>query len=134
MAALDALKVGLLRQIQKAGRKGVLIRHGMHTMTHEKLVEDGMIWQEHGASGYWKFTLSPTGKAALTSSHETKEGRGEVSDEEITCCACGKETSREYFMCDEIMNDEWCPDCFEQTDCGQGKHGEGCPTKAFGGR
>jgi len=35
-------------------------------------------------------------------------------------------------MCDEPGQDgEWCPACFEKTACGNGVHGEGCPTKVF---
>ncbi len=51
-----------------------------------------------------------------------------------TCCNCDKDTSNLYFMCD-MLDGEWCPECWEKTACSQGVHGEGCPTKVFvGGR
>ncbi len=50
--------------------------------------------------------------------------------EEIICCGCGKDATNQHYMCD-LVDGEWCPECFEKTDCGQGKHGEGCPTTVF---
>lgn len=48
------------------------------------------------------------------------------------CSNCEKELTPPcvYFFCDED-DGIWCPDCFEETACGQGVHGEGCPTKVF---
>lgn len=51
--------------------------------------------------------------------------------EVIVCCNCDKECTSHYVMCDE-QEGEWCPECFwEKTACGQGVHGEGCPTTVF---
>jgi hypothetical protein len=30
-----------------------------------------------------------------------------------------------YYMCDRAEG-AWCADCFDKTQCGKGKHGEGC--------
>lgn len=46
------------------------------------------------------------------------------------CINCEKKVSV-YWYCDEESEGAWCPDCFEKTACGQGAHGEGCPTKVF---
>ena len=35
-----------------------------------------------------------------------------------------------WYMCDQDPG-EWCDDCFALHPCGQGKHGEGCPTVVF---
>ena len=35
-----------------------------------------------------------------------------------------------WYMCDREAG-EWCDDCFALHPCGQGKHGEGCPTVVF---
>src|SRR5258708_30681488 len=44
-----------------------------------------------------------------------------------------KECGAHYLMCDQ-QEGEWCPECFwEKTACGQGVHGEGCPTSVFVG-
>lgn len=51
--------------------------------------------------------------------------------EPTICTDCFRPTSAHFFMCDRV-DGEWCPECFEKTKCGRGKHGEGCPTAVFG--
>jgi hypothetical protein len=46
------------------------------------------------------------------------------------CTNC-EETTSVYFMCDKEPDLVWCEVCFKETACGQGIHGEGCPTKVF---
>lgn len=48
----------------------------------------------------------------------------------MKCCKCGKDCTNYHFMCDKV-DGVWCPDCFEETDCGKGEHGEECPTAVF---
>lgn len=50
--------------------------------------------------------------------------------DKVTCCNCGRDCSRHYFMCDYDTG-EWCPECWDNTACGNGVHGEGCPTQVF---
>lgn len=48
----------------------------------------------------------------------------------MICMDCG-ETVNCGWMCDdgELVDDPVrCGPCFEKTSCGEGKHGEGCPT------
>jgi hypothetical protein len=47
-----------------------------------------------------------------------------------TCCDCDKLLVGVYMLCDEYMVAR-CPDCFAKSRCGNGKHGEGCPTHVF---
>jgi len=46
------------------------------------------------------------------------------------CSKCGKPLVGVYLLCDR-KDGQWCEDCFDQTACGKGKHGEGCFTKVF---
>lgn len=55
-----------LEQVQAAGRKGLMVQNGWESMTQNTLVERDLIWQEHGIPGHWKFTITPSGKDALT--------------------------------------------------------------------
>jgi hypothetical protein len=51
---------------------------------------------------------------------------------DLVCDVCRKRLEPGvYFMCDQELDKEWCPDCFEKTDCGQGKHSEDCPTQVL---
>jgi hypothetical protein len=54
-----------LEQVKEAGRKGLQVERGWESVTQLQLVEQGLLWQEHGERGHWKFTLSPSGAAAL---------------------------------------------------------------------
>lgn len=46
------------------------------------------------------------------------------------CGKCGKPVFGNYWGCDRTM--KWyCPECFDRTPCGKGKHGEECPTQVF---
>lgn len=53
------------------------------------------------------------------------------------CAICGEECSRHYFMCDEAQplpggkDPVACSDCFPDTPCGSGEHGEGCMTQVI---
>ena len=47
------------------------------------------------------------------------------------CAACGCEV-KAYSTCDrEDTGAVWCFDCFPDTPCGKGYHGEGCATNVF---
>lgn len=59
---LTRAQCAALQEVRAAGRKGLIVRHGTETMTQAKLVEYGLIYQEHGPSGHWKFTLAPIGR------------------------------------------------------------------------
>lgn len=48
----------------------------------------------------------------------------------VKCKNCGRDCSGHHVMCDRSEG-EWCPRCFQATACGQGKHGESCPTQVF---
>lgn len=50
--------------------------------------------------------------------------------ERAICVVCSKDCARHHLYCD-IQEGPWCPGCFDKTPCGQGKHGEGCPTQVF---
>lgn len=52
----------------------------------------------------------------------------------IFCTECGAETQI-YYLCDKQVgfDKKLCGDCFDKTDCGQGKHPEDCPTKVICG-
>lgn len=62
---MDAMKRRALEQVKAAGRKGLLVERGWESVTQMKLVEEGLVWQEHGPRGHWKFTLSPSGESAV---------------------------------------------------------------------
>lgn len=50
----------------------------------------------------------------------------------IRHCATCKCAVTSYAMCDRAEGDlVWCLDCFAETECGNGWHGEGCPTNVF---
>lgn len=65
MAKLDAMKRRAFEQVKEAGRKGLQIERGWESVTQMTLVEEGLIFQEHGNPGCWKFTLSSSGERAL---------------------------------------------------------------------
>lgn len=44
----------------------------------------------------------------------------------MNCTLCSEELGNHYFMCD-VTGGSYHPDCFDQTPCGKGEHGEGCP-------
>lgn len=47
----------------------------------------------------------------------------------VLCKTCGKDCSAQRMTCDSTDEDvSWCPECFNDTPCGKGEHGEGCPT------
>lgn len=46
----------------------------------------------------------------------------------VLCIACKKDCTKYHWLCD-LTEGAWCFWCFTKTDCGQGKHGEGCPTQ-----
>lgn len=50
------------------------------------------------------------------------------------CAACAKpvgdrEVRHVVFFCDENPSSVWCGECFAATLCGEGEHGEDCPTR-----
>lgn len=47
----------------------------------------------------------------------------------ILCVDCGCDTSGSYVCCD-LKDGEWCPECHDKTACGrqEAPHGEGCAT------
>lgn len=49
------------------------------------------------------------------------------------CCNCDKDCSSHHWMCDDLEFHDcvWCPDCWENTACCAGVHGEGCSTQVF---
>lgn len=47
--------------------------------------------------------------------------------EQLLCVNCGEDCTNQHFMCDRAEG-QWCPECFGDTPCGKGDHGEGCPT------
>lgn len=49
----------------------------------------------------------------------------------VICCNCDKDCTSHHWMCDEETDGTWCPDCWEETACCAGVHGEGCPTQVF---
>ncbi len=51
-----------------------------------------------------------------------------------TCKTCGADCTKHRLMCDEepSVDAVYCPDCFEDTPCGQGEHDEGCMTRVLG--
>lgn len=55
-----------------------------------------------------------------------------TGDQSIKHCAtCGCEVTV-YSTCDrEETGKVWCFDCFDETPCGKGWHGEGCTTNVF---
>ena len=57
-----------LEQVKEAGRKGLQVERGWESTTQAGLVEQGLLWQEHGKHGRWKFTLSPSGERAMDGS------------------------------------------------------------------
>jgi hypothetical protein len=54
-----------LEQVKEAGRNGLLVPHGWESVTQAELVEMGLIDQEHGPGGSWRFTITSTGKREL---------------------------------------------------------------------
>ena len=66
MGVLTAIQRCALEQVKKAGRKGLMIQYGRESTTQAQLVELGLIYQEHGSPGYWKFTVTPHGDRALS--------------------------------------------------------------------
>lgn len=53
------------------------------------------------------------------------------AEDALHCAACGCEV-KNYAMCDREQTDAvWCFDCFPETPCGKGWHGEGCSTNVF---
>src|ERR1043165_1158188 len=62
---LNTMKLRALEQVKEAGRKGLQVERGWESVTQCALVEEGLLWQEHGKRGHWKFTLSPSGERAL---------------------------------------------------------------------
>lgn len=54
--------------------------------------------------------------------------RGYLSEQMGTCIACGVKCENHHYLCDKAEGGQWCPACFEKTECGGGIHGEGCPT------
>lgn len=48
----------------------------------------------------------------------------------VLCALCGRNCTNHHWMCDRLEVD-WCSGCFPQTQCGKGRHGEGCPTQVF---
>lgn len=62
---VTAMQHRALEQVRDAGRNGLMVQCGWESVTQAHLVEAGLLWQEHGKSGHWKFTLSPSGERAL---------------------------------------------------------------------
>lgn len=51
---------------------------------------------------------------------------------EQVCASCGHDCRDRHWMCDNAdPRSVWCPDCWPQTYCGRGLHGEGCPTQVL---
>lgn len=50
----------------------------------------------------------------------------------VKCDVCGAFCTNHYYGCDRAPDLDWCPTCFPKTACGNGQHGEGCPTAVFG--
>lgn len=48
----------------------------------------------------------------------------------VLCLECDTDCTEHYLVCD-IQDGTWCPYCFDNTLCGRGEHGEGCPTSVF---
>lgn len=69
-ADMDPMKRRALEQVKMVGRKGLMVLRGWESRTQMALVEDGMLWQEHGGPHHWKFTLSPSGERALSNTHQ----------------------------------------------------------------
>lgn len=64
-------------------------------------------------------------------------GTGENNDPSRTtdagrarCAQCRCEV-KAYSTCDRATGSVWCFDCFPETPCGKGWHGEGCSTNVF---
>lgn len=49
--------------------------------------------------------------------------------ERIICCNCDKDCADHHWGCDEDVDSSWCDDCWPNTACAAGVHGEGCPTR-----
>lgn len=56
----------------------------------------------------------------------------QTKDDRILCDECGKDCTRAHWGCDRDVDRDWCPDCFEKSECFAGRHGEGCPTSVVG--
>jgi hypothetical protein len=54
-----------------------------------------------------------------------------MADEIVKCINCEKDCARHHVMCDVQPDYAWCPECFGNTACAAGVHGEGCPTQVF---
>ena len=53
------------------------------------------------------------------------------ADDDVICCNCERDCSRHFWMCDQDAESSWCPECWENTACAAGVHGESCPTEVF---
>lgn len=47
------------------------------------------------------------------------------------CCNCKRDCTRHHWYCDQTDDGPWCDECWDNTACAQGAHGEGCPTQVF---
>lgn len=60
-----AMQLRALEQVRAAGRKGLMVEYGWESRTQMELVEQALLWQEHGKPGHWKFMLTPQGEREL---------------------------------------------------------------------
>lgn len=56
-----------------------------------------------------------------------------MADKREKCATCEADCTAHHFMCDEepSVDAVYCPECFGDTPCGKGEHGEGCMTQVF---
>jgi hypothetical protein len=66
-----------LEQVHEAGKHGLQVEIGWESVTQRWLVEQGLLWQEHGDFRCWKFTLSNAGRSALQPPATEKKTTGE---------------------------------------------------------
>lgn len=65
-----------LSDIRKAGPRGVIVPVGNVTHTQHALIERGEVWQEIYGGGFYKLTLSPTGRQRLEDADADKRRTG----------------------------------------------------------
>lgn len=51
-----------------------------------------------------------------------------MTNETLECTTCKKDVTRRHWVCDLYIDEQFCDECFDQHPCGQGEHGESCPT------
>lgn len=64
--------------------------------------------------------------------HQNFGEQPQTGERRAVCKKCGKDCEAHHFVCDKDAGGEWCPECFNDTICGRGGHGEGCSTMILG--